>query len=69
MIEMLSKHFQGDICVGAGTVMNIEQVEAAAKLAQNIISPHTDLEVIKRTVELNGFYTWCHDTIGNCNGI
>lgn len=54
MIEMLSKHFQGDICVGAGTVMNIKQVEAAAKAgAKYIISPHTDLEVIKRTVELD----------------
>ena len=42
------------VCVGAGTVMSVEQVEAAATAgAEYMISPNTNAAVIKRTKELN----------------
>lgn len=42
------------VCVGAGTVMSVEQVEAAAAAgAEYMISPNTNAAVIKRTKELN----------------
>ncbi len=48
------KEFAGDkMCVGAGTVITKEQVDLAYSAgAQYIVSPDTDEEVIKRTVEL-----------------
>lgn len=53
MIEMLCQHFGEDMCVGAGTVMNLPQVEAAVKAgAKYMISPNTNIKVIKRSVEL-----------------
>ena len=43
-----------EMCVGAGTVLTIEQVELAKSAgAEYIVSPDTDEEVIKRTVELD----------------
>ena len=51
-IQLLRKTFR-EIYVGAGTVMSVEQVEAAVMAgAQYIISPHVDQEVIARTNEL-----------------
>ena len=42
------------ICVGAGTVMTVQQVEAAAAAgAEYMISPNTNAAVIKRTKELD----------------
>ncbi|MCG8482530.1 MAG: bifunctional 4-hydroxy-2-oxoglutarate aldolase/2-dehydro-3-deoxy-phosphogluconate aldolase [Clostridia bacterium] len=42
-----------EICVGAGTVMTVEQTEAAVKAgAKYIISPNFDEEVVKKTLEL-----------------
>ena len=51
-IHLLRETYQ-KIHVGAGTVMSVEQVEAAvAAGAEYIISPHVDQEVITRTKEL-----------------
>ena len=42
------------VCVGAGTVMTVEQVEAAAAAgAEYMISPNTNAAVITRTKELD----------------
>ena len=42
------------VCVGAGTVMTVQQVEAAAAAgAEYTISPNTNAAVIKRTKELD----------------
>jgi len=42
-----------NICVGAGTVMTVEQVVLAVKAgAKYIISPNFDEDVVKKTVEL-----------------
>jgi len=42
------------VCVGAGTVMTVQQVEAAAAAgAEYMISPNTNAAVIKRTKELD----------------
>ena len=52
-ISNISKALGDQICVGAGTVMTTEQVEAAAAAgAEYIISPNTNASVIKRTKEL-----------------
>lgn len=42
-----------EVCVGAGTVMTVEQTELAVKAgAKYIISPNFDKEVVAKTVEL-----------------
>jgi len=48
------KQALGDkVCVGAGTVMNVEQVRQAAEAgAEYMISPNTDKEVIEETKRL-----------------
>jgi len=52
-IKKLSEHFGDRLCVGAGTVISTEIVEmAAAAGAKYIISPDTNVDVIRRTVEL-----------------
>ncbi|MBR3203478.1 MAG: bifunctional 4-hydroxy-2-oxoglutarate aldolase/2-dehydro-3-deoxy-phosphogluconate aldolase [Solobacterium sp.] len=52
-ISNISKALGDQICVGAGTVMTAEQVEAAAAAgAEYIISPNTNASVIKRTKKL-----------------
>ena len=52
-IELLAKHFEGRMVVGAGTVLTAKQVEmthvAGGKF---IISPDSNPEVIRRTKEL-----------------
>lgn len=51
-IRTIAENFS-DMHVGAGTVITVEQVEAAyAAGAKYIISPNTDEAVIRRTVEL-----------------
>ena len=52
-IEMLSKHFVGRMLIGAGTVLTEKQValtEAAG--GKFIISPDTNVKVIKKTIQL-----------------
>lgn len=52
-IEMLAKHFDGKMLIGAGTVLTEKQV-ALTKSAGGkfIISPDTNVDVIKKTKEL-----------------
>ena len=52
-IKRVSDQLSEKICVGAGTVTTTEQVEmASAAGARYIISPNTDVNVIKKTKEL-----------------
>ncbi len=52
-IGMIRQHFGKEIAVGAGTVMSVENViDAANAGAAYIISPNTNVEVIKKTKEL-----------------
>lgn len=52
-IKILCEKFGNMICVGAGTVMNIHQVELAVNAgAKYIISPNTNVDVIKKTLEM-----------------
>ena len=52
-IELLSKHFEGRMFIGAGTVLTEKQVELTQKAGGRfIISPDTCEEVIKKTREL-----------------
>ncbi|WP_373135454.1 bifunctional 4-hydroxy-2-oxoglutarate aldolase/2-dehydro-3-deoxy-phosphogluconate aldolase [Enterococcus durans] len=53
-IASLVKEFGNEVKIGAGTVLSIEQVEAAHQAgAEYIISPNTNSSVIKRTKELD----------------
>jgi len=48
IIKLLSEN--GDICVGAGTVLNLQSAEEAYNSgAKFIVSPHTDREIIEFT--------------------
>lgn len=52
-IAMLAKHFEGRMYIGAGTVLTEKQVELTKKAGGwFIISPDTNEQVIKKTVEL-----------------
>lgn len=52
-IQTVAEQFEGRMLVGAGTVTNVELVELTYNhKGQYIISPDTDVEVIKRTREL-----------------
>ncbi len=52
-IEMLVKHFDGKMLVGAGTVIRTKQVELTKKAGGKfIISPDTNAEIINKTKEL-----------------
>ena len=52
-IKAISEELEGKVLVGAGTVTSAEQVTIAAEAgAKYIISPDTDIEVIKKTREL-----------------
>lgn len=53
-IKMINTEFKGDVILGAGTVLTVKQVLSAVDAgAEYIISPNTDIEVIKRTKELS----------------
>lgn len=53
IIEQLSKRFGDVMCVGAGTVLNCEQLKAAAESgAKYILSPNVNTEVIKESVNM-----------------
>ena len=52
-IKAITEELGNEICVGAGTVMTVEQVELAVKAgAKYIISPNFDKAVVAKTVEL-----------------
>lgn len=52
-IKLLSEHFENRMYIGAGTVLNEEQVELTERAGGKfIISPDTYPDVIKRTKEL-----------------
>lgn len=52
-IRAIATEFAGEVSVGAGTVMDVEQVRAAAEAgAQYIISPNADESVIRETKAL-----------------
>lgn len=52
-IRMLVDYFGDKMSIGAGTVMTIEQLDAAHRAgAKYIISPHMDPKLIEKTVEL-----------------
>lgn len=52
-IEMLVEHFRGRMFIGAGTVLTEKQVELTAKAGGGfIISPDTNVAVIKKTREI-----------------
>ncbi len=53
-ISRIKEHFGDRICVGAGTVMNPEQVRLAVEAgAEYMISPDTNKEVIEETKRLD----------------
>ena len=53
-IALLSEHFaDGDLVIGAGTVMNADMARAAVGAgARFLVSPHTDPALIAETLEL-----------------
>lgn len=52
-IKLIANELKDDVCVGAGTVMTVEQVELAVEAGANyIISPNFDKEVVAKTKEL-----------------
>lgn len=71
---MIKKTFGDRVMVGAGTVMTVEQVNiAAAAHADYIISPNTDVDIIRHTKELGlvsipGAYTASEIALAQCAG-
>lgn len=54
VIRILTRHFGDKMCIGAGTVMSVEQVKLAVDAGGKfMISPNTDSRVIKYTKQLN----------------
>ena len=52
-IKAIKTAMQGKMCVGAGTVITVEQLQLARDAgAEYIISPDTDEDIIKKTVEM-----------------
>ena len=52
-IRKVKEYVMGDAMVGAGTVLTLEQLEAAYEAgAEFILSPNTDVAIIRRTKEL-----------------
>jgi 2-dehydro-3-deoxyphosphogluconate aldolase / (4S)-4-hydroxy-2-oxoglutarate aldolase len=52
-LELIKRTYKDQVCLGAGTVITPEQVvSAVAAGAEYIISPNTDISVIKKTKEL-----------------
>lgn len=53
LIKVVSEQMQGKICVGAGTVMNIAQCDAAFQAgAKYFITPNVNVDVIRKANEL-----------------
>lgn len=54
VIKQLSATMHDKLLLGAGTVLNTSEVEASVKASAHfIISPNVDLEIIKRTKQLD----------------
>ena len=52
-IAALKSRYKDDICIGAGTVKTVEDVENAQEAgAEFIVSPHVDRNIITKTKEL-----------------
>ena len=52
-LELIAKSYSKKLLLGAGTVVSVDQVDTAVEYgAEYIISPNTDVDVIKRTKEL-----------------
>ena len=52
-ISIIKNEFEGKLCVGAGTVLTVEQAEKAFEAgADYILSPDTNIQVIQRTKQL-----------------
>lgn len=52
-IKLIADELKDEVCVGAGTVMTVEQVVLSVKAGANyIISPNFDKDVVAKTVEL-----------------
>lgn len=52
-IRALNEQYEGKLCIGAGTVMTLEQLRAACEAgARYIISPDTNPEIIRETKRL-----------------
>ncbi|MBR5438678.1 MAG: bifunctional 4-hydroxy-2-oxoglutarate aldolase/2-dehydro-3-deoxy-phosphogluconate aldolase [Clostridia bacterium] len=52
-IKAIKTAMEGKMCVGAGTVITVEQLQLARDAgAEYIISPDTDEDIIKKTVEM-----------------
>jgi len=55
-IELAAKHFTKDILVGAGTVLNTDEVQQVSNAGGClIVSPHADPAIVKKTKALNLF--------------
>lgn len=53
LIKLLNDELGDQICLGAGTVMTVAQIDAAVEAgASYIISPNFNKEIVKHTVEL-----------------
>lgn len=52
-IQLISEKFGNQVLIGAGTVLNIEQVQQVADAGGKlIVSPNTNIDVIKKTKSL-----------------
>lgn len=52
-LELIKSKYDGQVCLGAGTVITEDQVQKAVDAgAEYIISPNTDINIIRRTKEL-----------------
>ena len=52
-IDLIKREYGNLVCLGAGTVMTVDQVDRAVEAgAEYIISPNMDMKIIKKTKEL-----------------
>ena len=55
-IELATKHFTNDILIGAGTVLNTDEVQKVSNAGGRlIVSPHADPLIVTKTKALNLF--------------
>ena len=61
LIQLVAENMEDKICAGAGTVMTIEQCEAAYKAgAKYFISPNVNFDVIKKLTNWVLFLSQVH---------
>jgi 2-dehydro-3-deoxyphosphogluconate aldolase/(4S)-4-hydroxy-2-oxoglutarate aldolase len=52
-LKLIKKEYGDRVCLGAGTVLTLEQVEKSVEAgAEYIISPNTDVKIIQKTKEM-----------------